>query len=65
MNTSNSLLVLCTRFDDLGDWTVEQQFVLQMGSSYLLAHGIGEALKKNPKTTITKTIKIVRECILE
>ena len=53
MNTSNSLLALCTRFDDLGDWTVEQQFVLQMGSSYLLAHGIGEALKKNPRTTLT------------
>lgn len=53
MNTSNSQLALCTRFDDLGDWTVEQQFVLQMGSSYLLAHGIGEALKKNPRTTLT------------
>lgn len=53
MNTSNSLLTLCTRFEDLGDWTVEQQFVLQMGSSYLLAHGIGEALKRNPNTTIT------------
>ena len=33
-------MVLATRFDDTGDWTVEQQFVLQMGSSYLLAHGI-------------------------
>ena len=52
MNTDNSLLLLCTRFQDPGDWTVEQQFVLQMGSSYLLAHGLGEPLKRNPRTTV-------------
>lgn len=50
MNALDSVLTLCTRFDDLGDWTVEQQFVLQMGSSYLLAHGIGSPLKNNPST---------------
>lgn len=44
-------MLLATRFDDLGDWTVEQQFVLQMGSSYLLAHGIGEPLKKDAVTS--------------
>ena len=42
MDKTNSLMVLATRFDSLGDWTVEQQFVLQMGSSYLLAHGLGD-----------------------
>lgn len=52
MTPKDSKLVLCTRFDELGDWTVEQQFVLQMGSSYLLAHGLGVPLKKNPKTKI-------------
>ena len=41
MNTNNSVMALATTFADRGDWTVEQQFVLQMGSSYLLAHGIG------------------------
>lgn len=46
-------MLLATRFDDLGDWTVEQQFVLQMGSSYLLAHGIGEPLKKNASTSFS------------
>lgn len=51
MNTQNSILLLCTRFDDLGEWTVEQQFVLQMGSSYLLAHGIGTPLEKDAKTS--------------
>lgn len=43
-------MLLATRFDDLGDWTVEQQFVLQMGSSYLLAHGLGKGLEKDART---------------
>ena len=30
MDRTNSLMVLATRFDDLGDWTVEQQFVLAL-----------------------------------
>ncbi len=45
-------MVLATTFADKGDWTVEQQFVLQMGSSYLLAHGIGTPLAKDAVTTI-------------
>lgn len=45
-------MLLATRFDDLGDWTVEQQFVLQMGSSYLMAHGLGEALPKDACTKV-------------
>ncbi|MBQ0080683.1 MAG: FAD-dependent oxidoreductase [Alistipes sp.] len=53
MNKKNSVMVLATTFADKGDWTVEQQFVLQMGSSYLLAHGIGTPLKKDPTTEIT------------
>lgn len=40
MNTNNSVMALATRFNDKGDWTLEQQFVLQMGSSYLMAHGL-------------------------
>ena len=52
MTLTDSILVLATRFDDPGDWTVEQQFVLQMGSSYLLAHGLGEPLKKDARTTV-------------
>lgn len=52
MNALDTVLALCTRFEETGDWTVEQQFVLQMGSSYLLAHGLGEPLKGNPRTTV-------------
>lgn len=45
-------MLLATRFDNLGGWTVEQQFVLQMGSSYLLAHGIGTPISEDPTTKV-------------
>lgn len=48
---NNSVLLLATRFSDRGDWTVEQQFMLQMGSSYLLAHGIGTPLPRDARTS--------------
>ena len=51
MNKKDSVMLLATRFEDLGDWTVEQQFVLQMGSSYLMAHGLGKALAKDAQTS--------------
>ena len=46
-------MVLATTFADKGDWIVEQQFVLQMGSSYLMAHGLGTPLAKDAQTTVT------------
>lgn len=52
MNTENSVMVLATTFADKGAWTVEQQFILQMGSSYLLAHGNGSPLVKDAVTTV-------------
>ena len=52
MDTKNSVMALATKFNDKGDWTVEQQFVLQMGSSYLMAHGLGTPLAKDAKTEI-------------
>ncbi len=52
MDKKNSIMVLATTFADKGDWIVEQQFVLQMGSSYLLAHGIGTPLEKDAVTTV-------------
>lgn len=53
MNSKNSVMVLATTFAECGDWTVEQQFVLQMGSSYLLAHGIGSPLTKDAETEVS------------
>lgn len=52
MNKQNSVMALATTFANHGDWIVEQQFVLQMGSSYLMAHGIGTPLANDATTEI-------------
>jgi hypothetical protein len=39
-------------FADHGGWVLDQQFMDQMGSSYLLAHGLGEPVR-DAKTTVT------------
>lgn len=36
------LLVEAESFEDRGGWVVDSQFISQMGSSYLLAHGLGK-----------------------
>lgn len=38
---AQSVLVETELFDDKGGWTVDAQFIDQMGSPYLLAHGLG------------------------
>ncbi|MDD4192406.1 MAG: hypothetical protein PHI28_13820, partial [Mangrovibacterium sp.] len=42
---SFSVLVEAESFSDKGGWVVDQQFMEQMGSSYLMAHGIGKPVK--------------------
>jgi len=39
--TSDSVLAMTSVFKEKGGWSFDQQFLLQMGSSYLLAHGLG------------------------
>lgn len=39
--TPNGVLVEAEDFDDFGGWTLDSQFEVQMGSPYLLAHGLG------------------------
>ncbi len=39
--TPSSILVEAEDFTDYGGWVVDSQFELQMGSPYLLAHGLG------------------------
>ena len=46
------LLVEAESFKDKGGWVVDPQFVEQMGSPYLLAHGLGIPVS-NAKTEIT------------
>ena len=36
-----SVLVEAESFDQTGGWVVDQQFIGQIGSSYLMAHGMG------------------------
>lgn len=43
-------VIECERFADLGGWQVDSQFRKQMGSTYLIAHGLGKPVR-NAKTT--------------
>ena len=45
------VLVEAEQFADLGGWVVDQQFMDQMGSPYLLAHGLGEPVR-DAQTTV-------------
>jgi hypothetical protein len=38
----NSILLLASQFEQYGGWVLDQQFFDLMGSTYLLAHGLGE-----------------------
>ncbi|MCJ7447861.1 MAG: FAD-dependent oxidoreductase [Bacteroidales bacterium] len=40
-NNQYEVLIEAESFDDTGGWVVDPQFVEQMGSPYLLAHGLG------------------------
>jgi len=40
-----TVLVEAESFEDLGGWVVDQQFADQMGSPFLLAHGLGKPVK--------------------
>lgn len=42
---SQSFLVEAESFDEKGGWVIDPQFVEQMGSPYLLAHGLGEPVE--------------------
>ncbi len=45
------ILIEAEAFVDKGGWSVDQQFVEQMGSPYLLAHGLGKPVA-NATTTV-------------
>jgi len=47
---SQSILIEAESFDDAGGWVVDPQFVEQMGSPYLMAHGMGTPVA-NSKTS--------------
>ncbi|MFH0759177.1 MAG: FAD-dependent oxidoreductase [Bacteroidota bacterium] len=45
------IFIECESFDEKGGWVVDPQFVEQMGSPYLMAHGMGEPVE-NASTTL-------------
>ncbi|MCL1793739.1 MAG: FAD-dependent oxidoreductase [Oscillospiraceae bacterium] len=49
----NFLFVYAGEFDDYGGWALDTQFIQNMGSSYLLAHGLG-----NPVANAVKKIAV-------
>ncbi|MBI5835020.1 MAG: FAD-dependent oxidoreductase [Armatimonadetes bacterium] len=50
--TAQTVLVEAEQFADLGGWDLDQQCMDQMGSPYLLAHGLGVPVK-DAVTTVT------------
>jgi len=43
--SAKSVLVEAESFGDIGGWVIDQQFMDQMGSPFLLAHGLGEPVE--------------------
>ena len=41
LGLQGQILVECENFDNKGGWVVDQQFMDQMGSPFLMAHGLG------------------------
>lgn len=50
-NKQSVMLIEAESFEDKGGWVVDPQFVEQVGSPYLLAHGLGEPVE-NAKTVL-------------
>ncbi|MBM4040446.1 MAG: FAD-dependent oxidoreductase [Planctomycetes bacterium] len=48
---AGTVLVEAESFADTGGWVLDQQFIPEMGSPYLLAHGLGEPVA-DAKTTV-------------
>ena len=44
-SSQSDMLIEAERFDNKGGWSVDQQFTFEMGSPYLLAHGMGKAVE--------------------
>ena len=49
--TADKLLIEAEQFDSPGGWVLDQQFMDQMGSPFLLAHGLGEPVR-DAETTV-------------
>jgi hypothetical protein len=43
--SAERVLLEAENFNDIGGWVIDQQFMDQMGSPYLLAHGLGDPVR--------------------
>ncbi len=50
-NVSNIVMIEAQSFSNKGGWVVDQQFMDQMGSPYLMAHGLGAPVQ-DARTTV-------------
>lgn len=51
----NSMFISTSSFDSYGGWVLDTQFIVNIGSSYLLAHGLGEKVAAaEKKITVSK-----------
>ncbi len=53
--SADGVLVEAESFQDRGGWQLDTQFIEQMGSPYLLAHGLGKPVKDAVTTVPIKT----------
>ena len=50
--SEHTVLVEAEAFSDRGGWVVDQQFMDEMGSPFVLAHGLGKPVK-DASTVVT------------
>ena len=55
------ILVEAEEFDDYGGWTLDSQFETEMGSPYLLAHGLGVPVADATTTALNAAAFLGRE----
>ncbi len=51
---ADTVALECEQFEDLGGWKIDSQFRLEMGSTYLIAHGMGEPVADARTTFVVK-----------
>ena len=51
-HAADSVFVEAEAFSDKGGWSTDSQFILNMGSAYLIAHGLGTPVA-DAKTEVT------------
>ncbi|MGD1978701.1 MAG: NADH-dependent oxidoreductase, partial [Akkermansiaceae bacterium] len=55
VQAADSLFVEAEAFENRGGWSVDSQFILNMGSAYLMAHGLGTPVEEATTKVIFPT----------